>query len=86
MTRQILYLPRTERELLRLHPDDRRRVLQALERLALTNQGDVQVITGSHPTAHRLRVGKLRIILILAPTTITVANIDNRGEVYKRRR
>jgi len=84
--RSIEIRPAARKSLLALHPDDRRRIGAALERFAYSAQGDVERLAGSNPPNYRLRVGKLRIILALSPTTLTVTNIDNRGEVYKRRR
>lgn len=85
-TRSIELRPAARKALLALHPEDRRRIATALERFAYTEHGDVEKLTGTNPPKYRLRVGKLRIILALSPNTLTVTNIDNRGEVYKRRR
>jgi len=82
MSRRVEFLPAGWRDLQRLDHTVQRRVLQALERYAQTQLGDVKCLQG-RPGEYRLRVGKWRIFFHLDdPAIVAVFRIDNRGQAY----
>lgn len=82
MIRRAVFRPAADRDLARLDPLVRARILAAVERFALTGQGDVKQLQG-RDKEFRLRVGKWRILFrYLAPNLVDIGRIDNRGEAY----
>jgi mRNA-degrading endonuclease RelE of RelBE toxin-antitoxin system len=57
---EIIFAPAAERNFYRLAERDRERVETALDRLALTGQGDVRPLS-DYPNEYRLRVGQVRV-------------------------
>jgi len=72
------------RDLRRLEPPVAARILDALDRLATTGQGDVQRLRGSIDE-WRLRVGdwRVRFRYDLATQILEVLRIRPRGEAYR---
>ncbi|MBI4874827.1 MAG: type II toxin-antitoxin system RelE/ParE family toxin [Acidobacteria bacterium] len=71
------------RDLRRLDPPVARAVLQALELLARTGQGDVTRLKAQGHTM-RLRVGDWRVqYLAISPNMIRVLRIRHRSEAYR---
>lgn len=61
MSREIRWLPRAQRDLKRLDPPVRRRVIDAVKHFALTGEGDVVRLVDVEPPEYRLRVGDWRV-------------------------
>jgi mRNA interferase RelE/StbE len=77
--------PPARRDLRRLDPPVRERVLDALDRLVADPPvGDVIKLTGQ--SEHRLRVGGWRVIMRLDPEqqTVYVLRVLPRGRAYER--
>ena len=72
------------RDLRRLDPPVASRILDALDRLAATGQGDIQRLRGT-PSEWRLRVGdwRVRFHYDAAMMTLEVLRILPRGEAYR---
>lgn len=68
-----------------LHPQIRRRVLQAIVRAAEGNRSDLKKLRGRN-NEWRMRVGDWRVILTFdySNNTITVWRVQHRREVYRR--
>lgn len=80
--RTIVWTPAADRDLDRLSVDVRNRVTTAVERLALTGEGDVRALTAL-PGSYRLRVGAWRVIFRQGADTILVDRILPRGRAYR---
>ena len=61
MSREIRWLPRAQRDLKKLDPPVRRRVVDAVKHFALTGEGDVVRLVDVEPPEYRLRVGDWRV-------------------------
>lgn len=72
------------RDIRRLDSPVAARILEALERLATTGQGDIQRLRGT-PDEWRLRVGdwRVRFRYDTATQTLAVLRILPRGEAYR---
>lgn len=64
----------------KLNREDQIRIISAIEKLP---KGDVVPMKGRKTTAYRLRVGKYRILFAVKDDVAIVADIGNRGDVYK---
>ena len=84
--REVRLLPAAQRELRRLDNATRRRIAQALRRLAETAHGDVRQLQGRRGE-WRLRVGDWRVIFFYdqADGAIVVTRIARRAEGTYRR-
>lgn len=84
MTWHIAYSGRARRELRSLDPSVAKRVLQALDRLASQQYGDVQRVRGQ-AQQWRLRVGDWRVFFSYEPQeqTIRVLRIRHRSQAYR---
>jgi len=88
--RTVEIIRKAERDLAKLPPKDRARVIEHFERLAGTGVGDVQAIEGE-PGKYRLRVGDLRAFFERRdappdsdePGAIVVIRVLNRREAYR---
>jgi mRNA interferase RelE/StbE len=82
----LLYANSARRDLKRLDPPIRKRVVAALERLARERSGGSDLVKLKGHTGARLRVGDWRVILELDATsrTIRVKRVLPRGRVYER--
>lgn len=61
MSREVRWLPRARRDLKRLDPPVRRRVVDAVDHFARTGEGDVVRLVNVKPSEYRLRVGDWRV-------------------------
>lgn len=73
----------TSKALVKLSREDYSRVLDALLALCATGTGDIKALQGFEKGTLRLRVGQLRVYLILTDSLIEVIGIEQRGEAYK---
>lgn len=75
---------RARRDLRRLDPPVRARVVEALERLAGEGTGDVRPLTGK-PGEYRLRVGDWRVAFVRdrEARRLTVLRVLPRGRAYR---
>lgn len=78
----IVWSPAADRDLSRLSADARERVTVAVERLAITGEGDVRALTAM-PGTYRLRVGDWRVIFRQDADNLFVDNILPRGRAYR---
>jgi mRNA interferase RelE/StbE len=58
---EIRWLPRSQRDLKKLDPPVRRRVIDAVKQFALDGTGDVVRLVDLEPPEYRLRVGDWRV-------------------------
>jgi mRNA-degrading endonuclease RelE of RelBE toxin-antitoxin system len=62
----------------------RLRVAAALQRLVLTNAGNIKKLQGIDPTEYRLRVGDFRVRFYYPDAgTVRVNRIQNRKDAYR---
>lgn len=61
MSWEILWAPRALKDVKKLDPQIRARVVSAIERLASSGSGDVLQLEDVHPPEWRLRVGDWRV-------------------------
>jgi mRNA interferase RelE/StbE len=76
----IVYTTSATRQLRKLPPSVRERLIGKLHRYADAGPGDVKALVGQ-PGA-RLRIGNYRIVLVESETTISVRAIGHRREIY----
>jgi mRNA-degrading endonuclease RelE of RelBE toxin-antitoxin system len=81
--RKVRLEPAAQRALAAIEPDDARRILDALQRLAREGVGDVKKLQAQHPARWRLRVGRYRAIFAFASDTISVFAIADRRDAYR---
>lgn len=80
----VAWAPRSERDMARLDPQIRRRVLAAVRRFAVSGQGVVRSMAES-PNQYRLRVGDWRVRFhhVEDSATIRIVRVGHRREVYR---
>jgi mRNA interferase RelE/StbE len=80
---RVVLTGRARRDLRRLDPPIASRILDALDHLAATGQGDVRRVRGT-ADEWRLRVGDWRVRFRYAATqALEVLHIRHRGEAYR---
>jgi mRNA-degrading endonuclease RelE of RelBE toxin-antitoxin system len=82
---RLEWTPRARRELNRLDPQTRSRIVAAMTRFAETNLGDVLKLSGKDPAEYRLRVGgwRVRFAWDQASRALTVLHVFKRGQGYE---
>jgi mRNA-degrading endonuclease RelE of RelBE toxin-antitoxin system len=77
--------PGALRDLERLDPSTRERIVAAVTKLAETRQGDVRKLQGKNPPEYRLRVGALRVRFAWhqAGGSLIVLSVFKRGQGYE---
>lgn len=83
MTLRVVVRGAARRELRRLDPTARARVIAAIERYAETGEGDVRKLTGLSPQQWRLRVGEHRVRFLLDGDALEVLHVLPRGRAYR---
>lgn len=85
MSFRLEYTASARRDLKRLDRGVAERVIQALERLATTDRGDVVRLADMHPPEYRLRVGDWRVRFQRndSTRTLTVLHVLPRGTAYR---
>lgn len=85
MTREVRWLPRARRDLKRLDPPVRRRVVDAVEHFARTGEGDVVRLVKIRPPEYRLRVGDWRVRFARDEESplLHVLRVLPRGKAYR---
>jgi mRNA interferase RelE/StbE len=79
----VIFSPQAARDLDRLDAITGERMRSALRRLANEGEGDVRKMQGE-PGSYRLRVGDYRVLFSYGdPSTIRVARVRHRREVYR---
>jgi mRNA interferase RelE/StbE len=75
----------SRRELRRLDPPERRRVIAAVERFAETGEGDIRRLTDVSPPQNRLRVGpwRVRFTVDRQAGVLHVLHVLPRGKAYR---
>ena len=69
-------------ELRRIDQKTALRILEAISRLALTQEGDVKKLQGVHPPVYRLRVGEYRILFRKKGRGILLFAVNTRQGSY----
>jgi len=83
MKRQVRWTNRALRIAKRLDRPTRQRVLDAVDRLAATGQGDLKRLKGAQSGILRLRVGGWRVLLLeVGEDELIVRSILPRGDAY----
>ena len=77
---QIGFTPTATRQLLKLSPQVRERIIKKLDAFAATGHGDVRKLKGQ--AGARLRVGDWRVIFYQEGQTIIVAAVGHRREIH----
>lgn len=67
----------------KLSREDYTRLLDALLLMCAAGLGDIKTLQGYEKGTLRLRVGQMRVYLVLTGFLIEVIDIDARGEAYK---
>jgi mRNA-degrading endonuclease RelE of RelBE toxin-antitoxin system len=81
---RIDWKPRATKDLGRLSPQDRERIVAAITRLAETRTGDVLKLSAKHPPEYRLRVGgwRVRFAWDQLEGVLIILSVFNRGQGY----
>lgn len=85
MSLKLDWKPAARRDLSRLDPQVRARIVTAVTALAETHRGDVVKLTDKHPPEYRLRVGGWRVRLAWdqAAGLLVVLHVFRRGQGYE---
>lgn len=85
MSFRVRFSPPARRDLKRLDPPVRARVVTSTEHYAKTGRGDVTRLTGEDPPEYRLRVGgwRVRFLLDYAAQELYVLRVLPRGKAYR---
>jgi mRNA interferase RelE/StbE len=78
--KSITYTTAATRQLRKLPPQQRERVIDKLHRYAESGAGDVIALQGEDGA--RLRVGDYRVIFVETATVISVRGVGHRRDVY----
>lgn len=85
MTFEVRWLSRARRDLKRLDPPVRRRIVDAVLLYSQTGHGDVRRLADVRPPEYRLRVGDWRIRFAPDPEqkVLMVLRVLPRGQAYR---
>lgn len=80
-------MSRAKRDMARLDPDDRDRIMKGIRRFAETGHGDVRRLEGMEGGVRRLRIGDWRVIyrLVEEEDAIEIDAIVHRSQAYRTR-
>lgn len=83
--KRLAFAPRALRDIRKLDPQTKTRIIEALQKFAETGYGDVRQIRGEKPLKWRLRVGSWRAIFRYDPTgeVIEVLRVRHRRDAYR---
>ena len=79
----IEWRPRARKDLGRLDPEVRRRVIDAVSRLSKEQSG-VRHLEGYKPPLFRVRVGDWRILFTIESDTATIQRVLPRDKAYRQ--
>jgi mRNA interferase RelE/StbE len=74
--------PRAIKDLKKLPPEDRRRIVAKIEMMQDNLAGDVKKLTNLTPE-YRLRVGDYRVLFEVDQAQIVIYRVKHRRDVYK---
>lgn len=85
MSLRLDWKPKAHRDLDRLDPPTRARIVAAVLKLAETHQGDVIKLSGKNPPEYRLRVGgwRVRFAWDQVSGVLIVLHVFKRGQGYE---
>lgn len=85
MSHEVRWLPHAQRDLKRLDPPVRRRVIDAVTHFARTGEGDVVRLVNVDPPEYRLRVGDWRVRFTRDDEhrLLNVLRVLPRGKAYR---
>ncbi len=83
---QVVFLRAFEKDLARLDPTIRQRLLKLIDQVAIAN--DISTLTNSrklvgHAMAYRFRVGHYRVGVFVQHGTVEFARVLHRKDIYK---
>lgn len=86
MTYSVILHREAKKDIKRLHPQIRNRVISALDRLAENPRLHGSILLSGYPDIYRYRVGHYRIVYRINDNELEVLVLDAkpRGEVYKK--
>ncbi len=84
---EIEYNRHARKALEKLSNENLERVLDGIERLAVTAIGDIETLGKGYITPFRLRVGDFRVYFAvnIEPPIILIAGLEKRGEAYRKK-
>lgn len=82
MNYSIELKPRAIKDLKKLPPEDRRRIVAKIEMMQDNLAGDVKKLTNLTPE-YRLRVGDYRVLFEVDQAQIVIYRVKHRRDVYK---
>ncbi len=80
---RVVWTPPAEKDLSRLPSEAQQRILDSMDRFALTSAGDVRRLTVTTPPEYRLRVGRWRVRFNRDGETIRVLRVLARDKAYR---
>lgn len=82
---QVQWSDHAQKDLKRLDRSLQKRIVEAVDRLTESGQGDVRPLQGSRDKVHRLRVGDWRVLFTRegASLLILVLRVRPRGGAYQ---
>lgn len=82
MNYSIELKPKAEKDLRKLHPEDRLRIVERLRWLEQDLRGDVKHLSNHHPE-YRMRAGNHRVLFEVEEHRVIVYRILHRGDAYR---
>lgn len=74
--------PKAEKDLRKLHPEDRIRIVERLRWLEQDLHGDVKHLSNHHPE-YRMRAGNHRVLFEVEEQRVIVYRILHRSDAYR---
>ena len=82
MTSKVLYKSSVARDLKKVAPKDKRRILQRIEEALGSDPRRGEALHGEFDGLFKLRVGDYRVVYALADRDVLVLRIRHRGKAY----
>ncbi|HEV2137822.1 MAG TPA: type II toxin-antitoxin system RelE/ParE family toxin [Nitrososphaerales archaeon] len=82
MTSRVFYKSSVARDLKKIAPMDKRRILQQIEEVLGSDPRRGEALRGEFGGLFKLRVGEYRVVYALADREILVLRIRHRGKAY----
>jgi mRNA interferase RelE/StbE len=79
---RIIFTPRALKDLKKLPPNIRARIVSRIEALGDNLKGDVKRLR-HHQPEYRLRVGVYRVLFELESGTVTIYRVQHRKDAYR---
>jgi mRNA interferase RelE/StbE len=82
LTSRVLYKSSVARDLKKIAPKDKRRILQQIEETLGSDPKRGEALHGEFGGLFKLRVGEYRVVYALADREVLVLRIRHRGKAY----